>query len=175
MACKRSPVRSRYSPPGKDTTQKCVVSFLLHQTSEAFAPLGERRAWTARCHRDWNGPVFSARTRHHTLCGVFFVCTKRVRHLFHWESAVHGRQPAVSGKETAKMFRSTKAACFHSCSSARRLLHYSHTRYAILFQGLPHHSPAGPGFFVCPPAARATLQMSPFVHKITKKSRNAGA
>ena len=61
MACKRSPVRSRYSPPEQDTTQKCAVSFCLHQTSEAFAPPGERRAWTARGHRDWNGPVFSTK------------------------------------------------------------------------------------------------------------------
>ena len=51
---------ARYSSPEQGITH-CVVLFCLHQTSEAFAPLGERRAWTARGHRDWNGPVFSTK------------------------------------------------------------------------------------------------------------------
>ena len=45
-----------FSTRKKSTAQKCVVLFYLSQTSEGSAQPEERRTWTARVHRDWNGP-----------------------------------------------------------------------------------------------------------------------
>ena len=111
MACKRSPVRSRYSPPEQGITH-CVVSFLfvrnfcLSQTSEALAQPEERRAWTARVHRDLKRPgILRQKEKHRTaMCGAF---------LFVWnfclsQTSEASAQPEERRAWTARVHRDLK-------------------------------------------------------------------
>ena len=111
MACKRSPVRSRYSPPEQGITH-CVVSFLfvrnfcLSQTSEALAQPEERRAWTARVHRDLKRPgILHQKEKHRTaMCGAFLF----VRNFCLSQTSEALAQPEERRAWTARVHRDLK-------------------------------------------------------------------
>ena len=89
-----------FSTRKKSTAQKCVVLFCCHERVRKFTQPGERRAWTARVHRDWNGPGIP-----HQIKSVVQKCTA----LFCLSQTSEGlAQPGERRTWTARVHRDLK-------------------------------------------------------------------